>query len=123
MPEGRDPPVRLRSLLARYPVTSYFALTLALSWGAVMLVVGGLSAFPASTKEANRLLPIAVSAMLLGPSVVGVFMTWAVHGRAGLRELFAGLLRWRAGARWYAVALVTTPLLAGGALLALTQRR
>ncbi|MDD7942922.1 hypothetical protein PHK61_31380 [Actinomycetospora lutea] len=33
------------------------------------------------------------------------------YGRAGLRDLGSRLLRWRVGVRWYAVALLTAPVL------------
>ena len=33
-----------------------------------------------------------------------------LEGRAGMRQLASRLKRWRVGARWYAVALLTTPL-------------
>ena len=49
--------------------------------------------------------------MLAGPSVAGLLLTGLVDGRAGFRELLSRLLRWRVGARWYAVALLTAPLL------------
>lgn len=58
--------------------------------------------------------------MIAGPSVAGILLTGLVHGRAGLRELLSRLLRWRVGAHWYAVALLTTPLLATAALFALS---
>ena len=38
----------------------------------------------------------------------------------GLCELLSRLLRWRVGARWYAVALLTAPLLGAAVLLALS---
>ena len=52
--------------------------------------------------------------MLAGPSVAGILLTGLVDGRAGLRELLSRLLRWRVGARWYAVALLTAPLCVTG---------
>jgi len=42
-----------------------------------------------------------------------------VGGRAGLHTLRARLLRWRVGARWYAVALLAAPLLGTATLAAL----
>ena len=41
-------------------------------------------------------------------------MTGLVYGRAGLRDLLTRMTRWRVGARWYAVALLTAPLLVDG---------
>jgi uncharacterized protein len=49
--------------------------------------------------------------MLLGPSTSGLTLTVLLDGRAGMRELGSRLMRWRVGAGWYAVALLTTPLL------------
>ena len=57
--------------------------------------------------------------MLAGPSVAGVLLTGLVHGRAGLLEFRRRLVKWQVGARWYAVALLTAPLLAIAVLLAL----
>ena len=65
------------------------------------------------------LFPIALVVMLAGPSVAGILLTGLAYGRAGLREFLSRLLRWRVGARWYAVALLTTPLLAASVLFAL----
>ncbi|MEW6404236.1 MAG: CPBP family intramembrane glutamic endopeptidase, partial [Chloroflexota bacterium] len=41
-------------------------------------------------------------------------------GNDGFRELLSRLLKWRVGIRWYAVALLTTPLLVISILLALS---
>lgn len=59
-------------------------------------------------------------AMLLGPSAASLLLTGLASGRVGLRELLSRLLRWRVGARWYAVALLTAPLSTVAALLALS---
>ncbi len=58
--------------------------------------------------------------MLVGPSVAGILLTGFVYGKAGLRQLLHRLLRWRVGARWCAVALLTVPLLVTAVLLALS---
>jgi len=47
-------------------------------------------------------------------------LTGLVSGRAGLRELLSRLLKWRVGARWYAVALLTAPILMTTILIALS---
>lgn len=56
-------------------------------------------------------------AMLLGPCLAGVLMTWAVDGIAGLRTLQGRLTRWRLGP-WYAVLLIP-PVLVYGVLVCL----
>jgi membrane protease YdiL (CAAX protease family) len=59
-------------------------------------------------------------AMLAGPSVTGILLTALVSGRTGLREFRARLLKWHVGANWYAVALLTAPLLMTATLFALS---
>ena len=56
------------------------------------------------------LFPVAL-AMMPGAGIAAIVLTGIVSGFAGLRELIARLLKWRVGLRWYAVALLTSPLL------------
>jgi membrane protease YdiL (CAAX protease family) len=49
-------------------------------------------------------------------------LTGLVDGRAGFRELRSRLLRWRVGARWYAVAVLFAPLLVLAVYLTLALR-
>jgi membrane protease YdiL (CAAX protease family) len=109
----------LTAFIRRHPAPIYFALTIAISWSAVLLVIGGPSGIPASTEQIARLLPIGVLAMLIGPSIAGLLMTGLVHGRGGLGALLVRLRRWRVGVRWYAAALLTAPAMAMAALGAL----
>src|SRR5204862_2154516 len=44
-----------------------------------------------------------------------------VHGRGGLRDLLSRGLRWRVGARGYATALLTAPLLVTATLFGLSR--
>ena len=106
--------------IKRHPVLAYFILTFAISWSGVLLVIGGPSGIPGTPEQFERLLPIVVLAMLAGPSVAGVLLTGLVYGRVGLREFLSRLLRWRVGARWYAVALLTAPVLVTVVLLMLS---
>ena len=103
--------------ITRHPVFTYFALAFAISWGGFVLVVGP-GGFPGTGSQFDALLPFVASAMLAGPAVAGLLLTGLVSGKAGLRELLSRLLRWRVGARWYVVALLTAPVLAAAALFA-----
>ncbi|HSM16919.1 MAG TPA: CPBP family glutamic-type intramembrane protease [Gemmatimonadales bacterium] len=106
-------------LLKKYPVRTFFALTLAISWSG-LLVVGGAGFFAGSSWETDpRFLP-AIQTMLLGPPVAGVLCTILFSGTRGLRELLRRLLRWRVRGRWYAVALFGAPLIQGSVLMALS---
>jgi hypothetical protein len=109
----------IRAFINRHPLLAYSALAFAISWGGFLMVVGP-GGFPGTKEQFKTLLPFVAWAMLAGPSVAGILLTGLVHGRAGLRELLSRLLRWRVGARWYAVALLTAPLLAAAVLFALS---
>ena len=66
---------------------------------------------------------IAVVSAVFGPSLVGLFVPMAagpttaaltltsVGRKTTVRALLAGLVRWRVDARWYAVALLLSPML------------
>jgi uncharacterized protein len=84
--------------LERKPVPSYFALTFAISWGGVLIVVGP-GGFPGTADDFERLLPAAVLAMIAGPSIAGILLTGLVHGRAGLRAFLARVGPPNGGAR------------------------
>ena len=109
----------ITAFIKRHSVLSYFALTFAISWGGFVLAVGP-GGFPGTNEQFETLLPLVALAMLAGPSVAGILLTSLVSGRAGLRELLSRLLKWRVGSRWYAVALLTAPLLAAAVLFALS---
>jgi uncharacterized protein len=111
----------IKAFIKSHPLLSYFALAFAISWGAILIVVGvGPGAILATKEQYERLLPLMALAMLAGPSVAGILLTGLLYGRAGLREMISRLLRWRVSARWYVVALLTAPLSMAAILLALS---
>jgi membrane protease YdiL (CAAX protease family) len=105
----------IKAFIKSHPVLTYFALAFAISSGGLLIAVA-LEGLPLDARNSW----IAALALFAGPSVAGLLMTGLVHGRAGLRELLARIFKWRVGARWYAVALLTTPLLVIPILLALS---
>jgi uncharacterized protein len=111
----------IKAFIKRHPLLSYFALAFAISWGGMLFAVGlGPGGFSATPQQVQMAVPYAVPAMILGPSVASILLTGLLYGRAGLREFRSRLLRWRVGARWYAVALLTAPLSIMAVLLALS---
>lgn len=100
------------TFIARHPLTTYCALTFAISWGGFVLVVGP-GGFPGEGSQFDSLMPLVAAAILAGPSVTGILLTALLSGRAGLRELLSRLLRWRVAARWYAAALVMIGIVVG----------
>lgn len=105
--------------IKRHPVLIYFALTFAISWGGV-LILGAPNGMPTTSEQFEKLWPIVFLPYFLGPSIASILLTGLVYGKAGFRELLSRLLRWQVGARWYAVALLATPLLVTAILFALS---
>jgi membrane protease YdiL (CAAX protease family) len=106
--------------IRKHPVLAYFVLTFVISWGGVLLVIGGPGRIMRTSEQFETLLPAVILALLTGPSVSGVLLTVFVYGRKGLRELLSRLLKWRVGIRWYAIVLLAAPLLMMAIYLALS---
>jgi membrane protease YdiL (CAAX protease family) len=110
----------LKAFIKKHPVLTYYALVFAMSWGGILLIVGGPGRIPGSSEEVEMLMPPVLLALFAGPSVAGLLMIRLVAGRVGLHDLLSRLLRWRVGARWYAAALLSAPLIVTTVLLALS---
>jgi membrane protease YdiL (CAAX protease family) len=112
--------IKLKNLIERHSLASYFVLAYTIAWGGMLAAVGPGGLAPAPTRAMQAVLLVFV-AMLLGPSVASLTLTAVLEGKAGLKALFSRWRRWRFNWRWYAAALLTTPvlLLALGALRAL----
>jgi len=97
----------IKVFIKKHPVLSYFALAFAISWGGVLLVIGGPGAIPGTAEEATKLFPAVYLVTVAGPSLAGLLLTGLAGGWTAFRELGSRLLKWRVGARWYAVAILT----------------
>src|SRR5215204_2264610 len=109
----------IKAFINSHPVLSFFALTFAITWGLFVLAVGGPGGIPATKEQFTTLPLLAILAVLVGPSVSGILLTGLVYGREGFRNLLTRMRRWRVGARWYAVALLTAPLVSTAVLIPL----
>jgi membrane protease YdiL (CAAX protease family) len=69
------------------------------------------SGIPGTTAQIDKLFSSALLMLLVGPAIAGLLLTGLLDGRAGWRSLRASLFAWRVGVRWYAIALLATPLL------------
>jgi hypothetical protein len=49
-------------------VATYFALVFAISWGGVLLVIGGPGGIPGTPEQFETLFPFVYLAMLVGPA-------------------------------------------------------
>lgn len=108
------------TFIRKHPVASYFVLAFALSWSGIVAIVGR-GPLPAPPADAERLFVWVYLAMLVGPPVAGVTMTAVVSGRSGLRDFRARFLTWRVPVRWYAIALLTAPLVLSLTLVVLSR--
>lgn len=109
----------VRAFVKNHPLLSYVALTFAISWGEILLVIGP-GGVPVNAEHFRQIIVLGYPAMLAGPTLAAIVLTGLVYGKAGFRELLSKLLRWRVGVRWYAVALLTAPLTMLAVLLALS---
>ena len=110
-----------KTFIKRHPVLAFYVLAFAISWGGILLVIiGGRSALPATQEQFDRLMPFAIPFMLFGPGIAGIVMTGLADGKAGYRQLIAQFLRCQVGAGWYAVALLTAPMVFTAVALALS---
>jgi membrane protease YdiL (CAAX protease family) len=100
----------IKSVIKQKPVLAYYLLTFAISWGAVCtnLFINGI---PVTREQFDFELPVAIMAMLLGPSIASIVLTATVDGRAGFRELRARLFKKQIAARWFVGVLLAGPLL------------
>jgi hypothetical protein len=121
IPVGKEDIMRtITAFIKKNPVLTYYALVFAISWGGILLIVGGPGGIPGSSEQVETLMPLVLLALFAGPSVAGLLTIRLVAGRVGLHDLLSRLLRWRVGARWYAAALLSAPLMVTTVLLALS---
>ena len=97
-------PSRIGNFVARHPAVTYFVLTFAVSWlGAFAVAAPHLLRGEAIPKFAGLMM---FPAMLLGPSGVGILLTWFIDGGIGLRDLFSRMRHVRVSSRWFAPLLI-----------------
>jgi len=101
--------MKIRAFIQRYPVGVYFGLVFLLSYGGFVVVDGPKLARGATIQPLDALLLFPV--LVVGVGLIGIILTAIVDGRAGLRDLFAHMGRWRVNAGWYAAALLIPPVL------------
>jgi len=109
----------IKALFKSKPVLIYFIITFAISWIGFVLAVGSAGFANADVWQTSSL-AFAVTAMLAGPTIAGLLMTGIVDGRKGFRRLLSRLTKWRVSIKWYAVAILTAPILSVAVLLSLS---
>jgi len=101
--------MKIKSLLQRKPVPAYFFLAYLISWGGAFLV-GGPKFLRGEAIPFEDLLDMG-ALVLAGPFISGIAMSFLADGKAGVRELFSRMGKWRVGGGWYATTLIFPILL------------
>jgi len=94
--------------LNKYPIASYYLLTLLISWGGLVLMVGGPE-YVSSQPSQTPFLPLYLITVA-GPFLAGIILTGLINGKEGYRNLFHRLLKWRLRTKWY-MAIIFIPLI------------
>ena len=61
----------IKAFIKSQPLLSYFAVAFAISWGSVLMVIGGPGGIPATPEQSKMLFPIVLLAMFAAPSAAG----------------------------------------------------
>src|SRR5512132_156752 len=112
-----------RAFINRHAVLTFYILIFALVWGLpLIIIIAGPGALLGTGAELTSRadLPLVSLASPLSIALAGILVIALAYGRVGLRDLRSRLFRWRVGVRWYAVALLTAPLLMTAILGALS---
>jgi membrane protease YdiL (CAAX protease family) len=115
-----------RAFIKGHAVLTFYILVFALQGGLYLIAflgTGYLATGPEEPTSPADLGPLQYLASLPGPLIVAmaaILVIALAFGRVGLRDLRSRLFRWRVGIRWYAVALLTAPLLMTAILYALS---
>lgn len=109
----------IKDFIKKNAVLTYFILTFIFTWGCMGLAVYP-SGFPITDEQFETAGALVYVAMLVGPTGAGLLLTGLLEGRAGFRKLRSQLLQWRVNIRWYAVAILTAPIVITTILLGLS---
>ncbi|MGK7870541.1 CPBP family intramembrane glutamic endopeptidase [Falsiroseomonas sp. E2-1-a20] len=108
-------------MLRRNPILAFFAITFGISWGLAVIFWILKSLGLGFLNDEQPGLPARILFLLAvwGPNFSAVLVTWMIGGPGALRDLFSRLSPRRAGAGWWATAvLLPLGLLAISVLMA-----
>jgi hypothetical protein len=99
------------AFIKKHSVLIYYVLVFVISWGGILILIGGPGNIPGTKEQAEHLFIPALLIMFAGPFISGILMNLFVGGVKGFRELLSRLLHWRVRAYWYVLAILTGPIL------------
>jgi membrane protease YdiL (CAAX protease family) len=108
----------LKTVLRQHPLAAYFLLAYGLPWACILALLASKGFRLAAVQPSDGVVMFLF--LILGPSLTSLGLSALLDGRAGLRALWQRQTRWRIGWPWYAIALLTVPLLALAILFALS---
>src|SRR5262245_44124865 len=108
MPSDSRIPSKQETMIRRYPVVAYFAVTFLISWTGALAVAAPHLIRHQPLPKITGILMFPV--MLIGPIFAGVALTRIVDGKRGLEVLFSQIFRVRVPPGWY-MALLIPPVL------------
>lgn len=108
------------AFIKNHPLLTYFLLTFIISWGGVM-ILGAPYGMPTAQETFKSMWPIVFLPYLLGPLISSMLLTGFIYGKTGYRNIASRLLNWPIGLKWYAVALLTAPLIILAILIPLSR--
>ena len=110
----------MKKFIKQHPILCYYILVFAISWGGILLLIGGPGNIPGTKEQGEKLFIPALLIMFAGPFISGILMNFLVDGKKGLQHLFSKYIHWRAEGRWYAIAILTGPVIVVAVLLGLS---
>jgi uncharacterized protein len=98
----------LKNFIWNHPVIIYYLVTFLISWGGLVIILGGTQRIT-SRRTDIPFLPLYF-VTVAGPAITGVLLTCLYNGTKGFRELLSRLIKWRAPVKWYAAAILVAPV-------------
>ena len=98
-----------QSFVKRYSLGIYFVLAFFISWIGVYVIIA--PKFWAGDVIEFSDIGVMAFAMLNGPFIAGLLMTYLTGGKKGIKDLFAKMREYKVAGRWYLPSLIFPSLL------------
>lgn len=110
----------MKNIIKQHPALSYYILTFTISWGGILILIGGPGHLPGTKEQAEKLFFFALLIMFAGPFLSGIVMNFIIEGQDGLHKLLSRFLQWKVKRHWYLIAIFTGPILVATLLFGLS---